>query len=921
MQYNKMATTMYKGNSGMIEVDPKLFITCRLCLEEMGVYQIVPTVQQQIKYCFEITVEPFDGLPQLLCKKCKTLLDDYSSNKKKFIERQENLITKLKINQVEVTDAEIADTVHSNKSRSRSRSSSVNKISEDIRPRSPSIQSANEKVFDSDDNIKLSVSSCNKRRTRLLSNSSVDSERYFAPKKNTHKNLSKSSKWKKKYNKKFICNICPKSYKSKTKMVRHLDDHSNIKSQYPFILNKPCKVTLYKFDEKPNSTNLDNTVVYDHEKILQDAGNPLYHVLYTARNNCSKKTSKRQYLVSSDDDFSYNKKNRRTSRRSSNETVLLGDNYKITESSVGESPGSHKKTPEIKNAVETVCIDDSDSNTELEKNKNLKENTDIKVEFKSIENIITNCRIKYMNKFQNGSINSSKKVSSENHLKHKILSIGRKIIHKDGQFNCTGLLRYMEHKNLEVMWIPKVLDINSRENLVRIMPKLKSASNTDITSDKHRWITLTQVESNKTTSTISIPTASSVNESFNNSSICEVVPSAILSKSQAPVATTEMLNSSKSSHPDKRNIKSAVLYTDFNTTETDINSKRILNQSPVANPKQLPKKNSNTTESKLVGFSTKNMTEMVTNQSSNIDFREEISESSLSMPIITSTTSLAPLSENRKMAEKEPKVALVSDKSVPRIKVKPVSELMNPSTSNDNQNGLWAMNRFHNQAIPAPNVTMGNILENRAVPAPNVTIGNILDNRTIPAPNVTIGNILNNRAIPTPNVTIGNILENRPIPTSVGNVYLQILPQIQSVQSVQPPAVDQNAIMPLSVNTNEVATASHTDFIVLNSVELPNTKTDSPFRYCKDLLLLHNIYLLEPNITITQDYSNLLKMRVQFKEENKDKPIALCISLYCLGNSYCVAVFAICEHDNSLYFSFFYSMVRSYCQQNGKKYE
>lgn len=38
------------------KVDPNLFVTCRLCLEDLGQYQIVPKVQQQIKYCFNIDV-------------------------------------------------------------------------------------------------------------------------------------------------------------------------------------------------------------------------------------------------------------------------------------------------------------------------------------------------------------------------------------------------------------------------------------------------------------------------------------------------------------------------------------------------------------------------------------------------------------------------------------------------------------------------------------------------------------------------------------------------------------------------------------------------------------------------------------------------------------------------------------------------
>lgn len=40
----------------MIEIDPKLFVTCRLCLEDLGQYQIVPVVQEQIKYCYDIDV-------------------------------------------------------------------------------------------------------------------------------------------------------------------------------------------------------------------------------------------------------------------------------------------------------------------------------------------------------------------------------------------------------------------------------------------------------------------------------------------------------------------------------------------------------------------------------------------------------------------------------------------------------------------------------------------------------------------------------------------------------------------------------------------------------------------------------------------------------------------------------------------------
>lgn len=45
-------------------------------------------------------VEPFDGLPQLLCKKCHTLLSEYSTVKKTFIEKQLTLKEKLTLKKV-----------------------------------------------------------------------------------------------------------------------------------------------------------------------------------------------------------------------------------------------------------------------------------------------------------------------------------------------------------------------------------------------------------------------------------------------------------------------------------------------------------------------------------------------------------------------------------------------------------------------------------------------------------------------------------------------------------------------------------------------------------------------------------------------------------------------------------------------------
>ncbi|GBP21335.1 hypothetical protein EVAR_11933_1 [Eumeta japonica] len=76
----------------LFEIDPELFISCRLCLDEKGIYQIIPSVKDQIKYCFDIDVEQFDGLPQLLCKKCKGVLSEFYETKKRYKEKQDKLI-------------------------------------------------------------------------------------------------------------------------------------------------------------------------------------------------------------------------------------------------------------------------------------------------------------------------------------------------------------------------------------------------------------------------------------------------------------------------------------------------------------------------------------------------------------------------------------------------------------------------------------------------------------------------------------------------------------------------------------------------------------------------------------------------------------------------------------------------------------
>lgn len=101
-----------------IEIDPELFITCRICFKEKGSYQITPILQEQIKYCLDIEVsiiivyciifkltllmiflfqiQPFDGFSQVICKKCKPILDEFHKIKKNAKEKHEKLSKNVK---------------------------------------------------------------------------------------------------------------------------------------------------------------------------------------------------------------------------------------------------------------------------------------------------------------------------------------------------------------------------------------------------------------------------------------------------------------------------------------------------------------------------------------------------------------------------------------------------------------------------------------------------------------------------------------------------------------------------------------------------------------------------------------------------------------------------------------------------------
>ncbi|CAK1548580.1 unnamed protein product [Leptosia nina] len=690
---------MYK-----IEVDPKLFITCRLCLDEMGQYQIVPRVKEQIKFCFDFDVDPFDGLPQLICKKCETILSQFNDIKKKFVEKQNNLKkgtnTSKLLDNNEVSTSSQQDTVSSTQTT----------------------------VFES--NTKKKQFCLSLKRTQGTSLQETDS--YVVSNK---KVKGPKQGWRLDYYKYFACKICSNSFRHRKKLNKHMQIHNSLLEKFSYVFNKDCKIYLPKIDEKTNFTGMNDMIVLDKEKILH-SGNAEYNIFYTHRSIKLSDNEKTSMPESSDEDIiTFRKRKRlRLLSKNSDETVFVecAENTLKMEKEGAEADQENR---------EIECVDiDSSSEAETEKIETKPKVTDVDFNKKTIiAQLVSSCAKKYEPKDGNLTVNK------QSQLQHKILSMGRKIVNKK-TFNCTGLLRYLENKDLDVVWNPKS-ERNIESDFVRIRTLLRGNTKED---SENGWECLsTQLKIPKTsTSNIDL-----LSEGHNVDNFAKAAAEPAVETRQIDVAECIPISS----------------------TKENTNLNKLLNQNPVAHPKQIPRK----TNSKLnVTADRKTLPSSTTNSEQNMQ--------ELQMPIITGTVSLATdnvsSNSNIKNAAKEAEVTVAF---VPRIKVKPVSQLM-----------------------PDKHTTSSAVVGIPQTPSWNLPVS--------PGKNTSV---------------------------SCGKIIIQ-----------------------------------DSDWVIMHTVELPNTRTRSPFKYFQNLLHIHNIILLDTTDTITADFACLIKFKSIFKQESKS--ITLCLSLY-----------------------------------------
>ncbi|XP_041974454.1 uncharacterized protein LOC121729861 [Aricia agestis] len=385
-----------------IVVDHELFTTCRLCLEEKGKYQIVPVIQENIKFVFDIEVELNNGLPQLICVDCEKLLSNFVCTKQLFQEKQKRLQSRLQC-ETNKSEGSGISAAKPNEHKHRRRSQSREEESEE-----------QERV----------VVTSSGKDTKLII-------------KKSKKTLNKG--WRSSYVKQFGCRLCSEKFKKKDEIESHIRTHKR-------NVNNACFVRLEKFDDRPNVTGSTKFVVLYKDKIMRNKTQ--YYIVYSHKTN-SHSDSEDEVLLPK-----RKFKRLKLDSESSSDTLVIDDSEEIK--------------AEIKEETkqQTIKIHDRPPSSASESNSQPPQLNNIP-SGNLIDTLITVCYNNLLKKMDSASI--AKNAAEKSQLRHKVLSIGSKIINSN-PINCIGILRYLEHRNLEVNFIMN----ESNDNYVRIRTKLKN---------------------------------------------------------------------------------------------------------------------------------------------------------------------------------------------------------------------------------------------------------------------------------------------------------------------------------------------------------------------------------------------------------------------------------------------------------------
>lgn len=657
--------------------------------------------------------------------------------------------------------------------------------------------------------------------------------------------------WESCFDKKFVCRFCKMHFSTRDRIRRHYKTHSKLLSTCSQQIKKHCKIKLDRWDEKLNFTGAFQGVVLSADRVVVDEGNINYYVAYqpkchksdleVTKTNKKKKYSKRILYDSSSEDEVLKKpqkkknKFRISSRSSSNETIVIDGNKITTDAVEDEADIINYGTDTIPESQKggscepCINIDDSsnDASDSTERHRQSKENGQTNHNLKEIQAITAMCYSKFINSNCSNEVQiekTKKDAHLEESLNRKLLSIGRKVMSTQG-IPSPGLLKYLQHKNLAVNWFPNLKPSNSlmrQANYIRIMTKLEVPAN-----PLNGWTPVMMNED-----------LTETKEAVNNENQANV--SNVISESNIP--------RKKMTCSGVENLFAVTLYP-LPSQETETTKNKLLNANPVANPKTLPKKTAcQESKSDLKKQMSKSACDSISIES---DEDSTPPSTDLSLPIIMSTTSLADLAPkenstyNASATNTENSNIANAERPLPRIKCKPVAELMAPGKLNGQERVKSVMILLPSQTPP------GQALANQALPSEALT--------SLVHPS---------QALPSLQATKNTGLQS----------HIATLPQPASTHS------SRQAPVPHFETPN---IGNESEHITMNSIDLPNTSTTRPMEYCKSLLKMHDLILItEQNYQLDKTFVSLVKFKLDISRQ--DKSVIVGLSLYARNNIFCV---------------------------------
>lgn len=664
------------------------------------------------------------------------------------------------------------------------------------------------------------------------------------------------------FDKSYICRFCDRCCKTKREIVKHIKTHPSLLSTYRKFIERGCSVTLNRTDNKPNLCNSERIVVHDCDRFLNSEDN-FYYTVYRPKPLDAydvtesspieiESLSNTDKTTLSSDSEPVRAQNRRKRRRlisgSSNETVVVEKNNVSDKLNIKLTSDADMALG-LSNVLETnddecINIDDSSDTASCKSSSDTKNNPETnnlmssrQDDLKTIQKIISVCFNKYYTRLKSVESDDKTKNSTrqmDSSLKHKVLSFGRKIINSPG-VSCVGILRYLEHQNLEIVWIPRLPNSNKKSDPVQIMMKLKSPVKND--ARDYGWIVLHDPDTQTNIIDDKTQTESPTTASFANIFI----------------SNKEKSDGGKISEGE---LEPAVLLSHNTTSDKDTLLKKLLNTSPVLNPKHLHPKKASASEFQEICSTGKNSTPEIYLRPVLPDSGNTVTSDGIShMPKIISTRSLA--QDSKKQGNEDNNNIFVS-----------------PSASVSNQNADMIDVKSSNDSESMNENTEQGLIKNASWIKVK-PVSELMSNRAL--------NKINSSLLQQNDIAI---IQNQSTKISNQKVFVSNDSVPQSHNAIVTPSD-----IHMSTEKNNFASTenSHREYVVMDSVDLPCTKTDSPFKYLKDLLQIHNITLLDTTEIVSQDFISLLKFKLQFEQEN-NLPVSLGLELFCSKRRFCLKV-------------------------------